>query len=181
MPRDSRPPAPPTHDLNYLPGERMAAPQAVESTSDTLWNEFNKLQGTAVAAPAATQCDPFAPTVPDNIDRQAPAPAPAPGLSLVSTLTAQEVMVEARRFNRVCPQPAEWMALYDMLPGKVQQGRIWQPPPPVTGPAWSATPPMAKRILLRDHIEWAEQHGAIGEVMTYLTSLAETQWHHMDE
>lgn len=179
MPRDSRPPAPPAHDPNYFPGERVAAPPAVESTSDTLWNEFNKLQGTAVAAPASTQCDPFAPTVPDDIDRQAPACAPA--LSLVSTLTAQEVMVEARRFNRVCPQPAEWMALYDMLPGKVQQGRIWQPPPPVSGLAWSATPPMAKRILLRDHIEWAEQHGAIGEVMTYLKSLAETQWYHMDD
>lgn len=174
MTSDSRPPTPPEHEPHYFPGERVTAPSAVESASDTLWNEFNKLQGNPAAEPAPA-CDPFAPTVPDQLER------PTRELSLVSTLTAQDVMVEARRFNRVCPQPAEWMVLYEMLPGKAQQGRLWQPPLPISGPAWSATPPMAKRILLRDHIEWAEQHGALGEVMTYLKSLAESQWHHMDE
>lgn len=160
---------------SYFPDERVAVPPAVESNSETLWNEFNKLQAPPTTAQPA---DAFASTVPENLGQVPPAPAP---LSLVSTLTAQDVMVEARRFNRVCPKPDEWMALYEMLPGKVQQGRLWQPPPPVTGPAWAVTPPMAKRIVLRDHIEWAEQHGALGPVMTFLQSLAESQWHHMDE
>lgn len=163
-------------DEHYFPGERMAAPPAVETFSETVWNEFNQLQ----AAPAAADAEGFAPTVPGGMpDLHSNVPlVPAPP---VSAFTAHDAMVEARRFNRVCPKPAQWQQLYDMLPGKVQQGRTWQPPAPITGPAWAATPAMAKRMCLRDHIEWAEHHGALDEVMRFLKALPEDQWHHMGE
>ncbi len=153
----------------------MAAPSAVETFSETVWNEFNQLQ----AAPSA-ESNGFAPTVPGGL-ASLPDTVPAAARVPVSAFTAHEAMVEARRFNRICPQPAQWQQLYDMLPGKVQQGRSWQPAPPIVGPAWAATPPMAKRMCLRDHFEWAEHHGVLDEVMRFIKSLPEAQWHHMGD
>ncbi|HSW18852.1 MAG TPA: hypothetical protein VLJ86_16645 [Ramlibacter sp.] len=172
--------------LEPMLGERMAAPKPIENDSDTAWAEFEKLQQmtmsqfgrqaeatgvrttTAAAAFEATTAA-FLPTAESSDARMPPSHA----------LTLQDVMVEARRFNRVCPQPAAWQELYDMLPSKMTQGVRVQPAPPITGPAWDATSAMPKRMCLRDHIEWAERHGALEAVMYFLKSLAEDQWRHI--
>jgi hypothetical protein len=99
---------------------------------------------------------------------------------VTSGVTLSQVMTEARRNNRACPQPQAWQKLYEMLPGKRQVGRGWEPPPPLTGSAWAATQSLAKRMCLRDHIEWADKHGCLDAVYAYLRQLPEDDWHYME-
>ncbi len=98
-----------------------------------------------------------------------------------AVLTVHEAMVEVRRFNRVCPRPQAWQALYDLIPGKLTTGHAWQPPPPITGAAWQATSAVPKRMCLREQLEWAEHQGALGEAMRFLRALPEDQWHHVGD
>jgi len=141
---------------HFLPSDRLPVPEPVVRDSEDAWMEFQRLLG--LAGPAAPI-----------------APRPA------QPLTVHDVMVEARRFNRVCPLPAAWQRLYDLLPGKRVTGREMQPPPPISGHAWLATSAMPKRMCLRDHIEWAERQGALEAVMQFLKVLPESQWHHVGD
>lgn len=180
MPRDTRHPFDHRPDSDrYLPTDRLPLPEVQECDSETAWAEFERLhaQDRPLAHPVDTA---FAPTVPASL----PLPSTAQRTSHArapQALTLQDVMTEARRFNRVCPLPGPWQALYDLLPGKIMTGRAWQPPPPISGPAWQATSAMPKRMCLRDHIEWAEHHGALEAVMRFLQALPESQWHHLDD
>lgn len=196
MPRDFHNPfdsVPPRPDADrYLYSDRLKAVEAQEHDSETAWAEFERLhaqgggeqlrpQPQAEAEPEPPRTDQgFAPTIPLSLSGlSAPAGAAVPPVA--QPLTAQLVMAEARRFNRVCPLPEQWQQLYDLLPAKIISGGSSQPPPPISGPAWSATSAMPKRMCLRDHIEWAEHHGALEVVMLFLQSLPESQWHHMDD
>jgi hypothetical protein len=38
-----------------------------------------------------------------------------------------EVLAEAQRNNRVCPQPLKWNELYELLPSKRRMGNEWEP------------------------------------------------------
>jgi hypothetical protein len=53
----------------------------------------------------------------------------------------------------------------------------WEPPLPLILAAWHETPALLKIIRLREHIIWADEHGAIDEVDNYLRSLKEEDWH----
>ena len=86
-------------------------------------------------------------------------------------------MVEARRNNRVCPRPNHWQALYDLLPDKKKN----KPTPPLIGPSWNSSPSITKRTCLREHFEWAEQHGVLEEVLAFVRALPETDWFHMND
>jgi hypothetical protein len=182
MPSDARKPPPRELPPQHLPGDRATLPAALELDSTTAWAEFERLQDDeakgALAPQRSAQPD-FAPTVPDTRNLQhlpadeAPLRPRVPG-----PLTVQDVMVEARRFNRVCPQPEAWQRLYDLLPAG---GAGRNAPAPIGGPAWRVTPAMSKRMCLRDQIEWAHEHGTLEAVMQLLKSLPETQWHHMDD
>jgi hypothetical protein len=108
-------------------------------------------------------------------------PSGQPASGAARALAVEDVLLEARRNNRVCPLPPHWVALYEMLPDKKRTARGWEPAPPITGPAWATTPSMPKRMFLRDHIEWAAAHGALEPVMAFLKSLPEDQWHHMGD
>ncbi|MBG9390367.1 hypothetical protein [Caenimonas aquaedulcis] len=169
----------------------MPAPEVVEASSDSAWALFNELaqapvepafQPTApasAATPLVKGDRRYAPTVPSPLTASAPArPQPT---HAIKGITVAEAMVEARRNNRLCPQPLLWKQLYDMLPDKVQGDHGWQPQPPLIGSAWSSTPPLVKRMCLRDHIEWAEGHGVLDEVHAFLKALPETDWHHMGD
>jgi hypothetical protein len=92
-------------------------------------------------------------------------------------ITVDDVLVEARRNNRVCPVPGAWSKLFDYLPNKTSD----LTPAPRTPQEWMQSPPMQKRATLRSHIEWAAAQGVLKNVHKALLALPEDKWHHMGE
>ncbi len=181
--RPARPAGRPQDEL-YGHHDPIPAPEAEERSSDTAWALFQELRDTddrmfAPTAPMSSRSLSFATT----------QPAPAPGAALRTGRGAasgaeariDDLLLEARRNNRVCPQPPAWDALYALLPDRRQGAQGWEPPLPVTGPAWQATGAMSKRLVLRDQLEWAAARGAAAAVLAHLRGLAETDWLHVGE
>ena len=81
--------------------------------------------------------------------------------------------------GRVCPQPQQWMALWEMLPGRQRVGIGWNPPLPIVLSAWWYTGALDKRLRLREHIKYAAQSGALDAVDEFLRGLTTEQWHTM--
>ncbi len=172
----------------YHRDDPIPRPEAVERDTDTTWATWTDL--------AAAENRKFADTQPaTRSSRVAPAecgyaatePAPLQKLQALPVtpvrreLTVVEVMVEARRNNRVCPQPARWQQLFDMLPEKKRSGAGWEPALPLLGAAWKDTPSIPKRMVFREHIEWAASHGFLQQVFTFMKELPESDWHHMGD
>lgn len=136
--------------------------EVVEKNTDTAWALFEALrlqQETGVEA-----------TPPAHIAPLAVAPATAAnGVSL------DDVLLEARRNNRVCPLPAIWKQVWDYLPNKVTTlSEV-----PATAAEWARLPPLQKRSRLREHLEWAASQGVLQQVYDALRKLPEDRWHHM--
>jgi hypothetical protein len=171
----------------YAVGDPIPEAEAIEKDTDTSWALWTDLsagqdRGFADTAPPTDtmrySADErgYAPTVPAALAASRAQRAPAR-----NELSVVEVMVEARRNNRVCPLPVKWQQLYDMLPDKKQSGAGWQPAPPLIDAAWNGTPSIPKRMCLREHIEWAASHGCLQQVYTFMKGLPENEWHHMGE
>ncbi|MDY6830288.1 MAG: hypothetical protein SWC96_00340 [Thermodesulfobacteriota bacterium] len=96
-------------------------------------------------------------------------------------LTLEKVLAEVQKNKRVCPQPQKWQQLYEMLPQKQRKGAGWEPPLPLILAAWHDTTAILKKLRLREHIEWAETHGCLDEVVSFLERLSEDEWHHIGE
>ena len=95
--------------------------------------------------------------------------------------TLEEALAEAQKNERVCPQPDAWNKLYQMLPNKRQIGAGWEPALPLILAAWWDTPALLKMLRVREHLEWADKHGCLEQVHSYLCRLAEKDWHHKGE
>lgn len=95
--------------------------------------------------------------------------------------TVDEALALAQSNGRVCPQPQKWKQLYELLPNRVRADDGWKPALPLILAAWWDTPTISKKIRLNEHIMWAAQHGAIDEVHDFLSSLDESDWHHVGE
>ena len=191
----TKPPVPsrlPAPSRNIYPSDRMPLPDVREEDSDAAWDLWQTLAAKedlvfADTAPASIPMPlskgdrRYATTVPAALTRSGPAPTTPRAAPAAKTVAVSEVMAEARRNNRLCPKPLAWQRLYEMLPDKSQGQRGWQPPAPLTGSAWSSTPSLAKRMCLRDHIEWAESHDCLDAVYSFLKDLPEEEWHHMGD
>lgn len=183
-------PIPPGDPSTWSDLDRHELPHANEDESDTAWATFQALSEPVEFAPTQPASMPmplpkgdprYATTVPGALMRDT-TPAPlGPLAPPVHRITLDAVVAEARRNNRVCPQPQPWQQLYEMLPDKKQNGRTWEPPPPLTGSAWGVTPSMTKRMCLRDQLEWAEKKGRLAEVYAFLKALPEESWHHVGD
>lgn len=89
---------------------------------------------------------------------------------------ASELIEYCRKDGRICPNA--WIELYELLPNKKRNDNGgWEPPLPLILAAWHETPALLKIIRLREHILWADEHGAIDDVDNYLRSLKEEDWH----
>lgn len=77
--------------------------------------------------------------------------------------------------------PQKWNDLYNMLPNRRQVGAGWEPPQPLILGAWHYTSDFEKMQRLEQHIEWANKHGKLPEVSSYLRSLTESDWHHLGQ
>jgi hypothetical protein len=93
----------------------------------------------------------------------------------------EETIAEAKRNDRVCPQPRKWQELYELLPEKRRAGNGWEPALPLILAAWWDTPDLPKMLRLREHLEWANAHGQLDEVHAFLCGLTEREWHHVGE
>jgi len=93
-------------------------------------------------------------------------------------LTAQTLMVEARRNNRACPHPQHWSGLYDLLGGDHYPDLK---PPPLQPWLWPRLSGLQKRLRFREHIEWAERNGQLAQVARFMAKLEEADWVHMGE
>jgi hypothetical protein len=93
----------------------------------------------------------------------------------------EQVLALCRVGGRVCPQPLKWNDLYQLLPGTHRVGGGWEPPAPLILGAWHYTDDAQKAARLKDHIEYAAQHGALDQVAAFLKQLGEADWHHEGE
>jgi hypothetical protein len=181
---------PPENDpTSFSDLDRNDVPDGKESESDTawaMWQEANKpppdtnfpqTQAPSVPMPLPDGDRRYARTVPQGLMKET-APSPLKPASQGVTLT--QALADARRNNRVCPQPQAWQKLYEMLPGKRHDGGVWEPLPPLTGTAWGATTSIAKRVCLRDHLQWADRHGCLDAIHSYLKNLPESDWYYME-
>ncbi len=95
--------------------------------------------------------------------------------------TLDEVLSEATKSRRVCPQPLRWNELWELLPNRRRNAGGWEPEAPLILAAWHDTPAIAKALRLRQHLEWAAEHGALERVWAFLDALREEEWHHFGE
>jgi len=86
-------------------------------------------------------------------------------------------MATARRFNRVCPVESEWLRLQSIL---TEYGGS-DAPGAVQGAALKRMPPLAKRMVVRDQVEWAAERGCLLQVYAFLEALSEDRWIHMGD
>jgi len=99
----------------------------------------------------------------------------------MSAKVVDDLIAYCRENNRVCPQPQQWDALWQMLPNRGPRGAIWEPPPPLILAAWHDTPAMLKMLRLAEHIKWAATHNSLQAVSNFLRNLSEDEWHHVGE
>lgn len=76
--------------------------------------------------------------------------------------------------------PSQWKALWEMLPSQNVGSSGSEPELPLILSAWHDTPALVKIMRLKEHIEWAEKYGVLDKVDTFLRSLKESQWLHLD-
>lgn len=151
-------------NIPHRPGnDADRALEVVEKSSDTSWAMFQAIsnqqeRGFEKTRPAAL-----------NVTQT--------GLKAPSAMTLDEVLVEVRRNNRVCPLPTVWLRLVAVLPNKPET----LPKVPSTRDEWSRTSALQKRSRLREHVEWASTQGVLSQVYEILRALPEAKWHHMGE
>lgn len=136
-------------------------PEVSESNTETSWRMFVELQ--------EQQGSGFQPTQPAWLDAGAGA-GERPG-----RVTVDDVMVEARRLNRVCPKDAAWQQLWALL----RETAGCEPPLPIVAPESLKTPQLVKRVRFRDQVEWAAQQGQLQVLFGFMQSLDEEDWSHM--
>lgn len=90
--------------------------------------------------------------------------------------TVEEALAETRKNARICPMPTRWNQLYKIL---IRSKRDDEPRPkaPLILAAWYA-PGVCKIMRLQEHIDWAEEHGCLEEVDSFLKALPEDDWYH---
>ena len=96
-------------------------------------------------------------------------------------VTLEQALEDAQKNDRVCPQPLKWKELYDLLPKRVRKGNGWEPSLPLILAAWDDTPALSKILRLREHIEWASEHGCLDSIYEFMINLDENEWHHIGD
>jgi hypothetical protein len=92
-------------------------------------------------------------------------------------MTLHDVLAEASKDGRVCPQPKVWSRLWELLPERRRVGVGWEPPLPLILAAWWEASDSEKRSRFHSHLWWASEHGAIEPVAHLLSSLKPEDWH----
>jgi len=111
------------------------------------------------------------------------APAAAPvipdllGLELAPVGAGEyELMAEVRKDGRICPQPTRWLEFYRVLQDAAKGAAL--PAPPMTGSAWAANSPVAKRNCFVAQVEWAVKNDSMIPAYEFLSALPKSDWYH---
>jgi hypothetical protein len=140
-------------------------PDVVESNSETLWQAFLQLEAQdATASSRATS-------------RFGALRGFQQARCRKDEVALEDVMAQARRFNRICPVESEWLRLQAILADRGGPDA----PDVVQGAAFRRMPPLAKRMALRDVVEWAAERGCLMDVHAFLHALPEDRWTHMGD
>jgi hypothetical protein len=91
--------------------------------------------------------------------------------------TLADLMAEACKEGRVCPQPMVWNRLWELLPERRRGGVGWEPPLPLILAAWWGASDGEKRNRFHSHLRWASEHGAIESVATLISNMEPDDWH----
>jgi hypothetical protein len=134
-------------------------PEVRECNRETTWALFQALQ----AGESYQETQPI-----NSLDIETRADAPRGPDPEV-----QDVLNEARRNNRVSPTDVHWARLRELLKGATGFE------PPACAAAGQSVPRLVRRMLLRDQIEWAADHGYLALTFRFLKALPEEQWLHM--
>jgi hypothetical protein len=86
-----------------------------------------------------------------------------------------EVIALIRKDNRICPQPSRWLEFFRLLQENAHGRRL--PAAPLSGSAWASTSALAKRMCLREQVEWAAAHGWLQPAYDYLKALPDSDWY----
>ncbi len=92
-------------------------------------------------------------------------------------MTFDEMIAEATKNGRVCPQPMVWNRLWESLPDRRRRGLGWEPPLPLILAAWWETSDGDKRARFYSHLQWASEHGASETVAHLLAAMKPEDWH----
>ena len=92
--------------------------------------------------------------------------------------TLAEALALASENGRICPKPAQWANLYELLPQTRTDAYGSIPAAPLILGAWHESGDEQKALRLREHLEWAAGHGGLQRVCAWLASLRESDWHH---
>jgi hypothetical protein len=144
-------------------------PEVVESNTEASWRMFLELE--------AQHAFGFRRTEPSSLGAESTGPSAlgAESIETAPRMTVDEVMVEARRLNRVCPKDRLWQQLCALLHEAVGTA----PPSPILAPESPRTPQLVKRARFREQVEWASRNGQLQLVFGFMKSLAEEQWTHI--
>ncbi len=84
--------------------------------------------------------------------------------------------------NRLVPMPPQWNQVFDMLKNRQRKPTGgWEPSAPLILAAWHCSMPIEKQLRFKEHLEWAQRHGQLEEIGTFLRSIPEAQWCHFGE
>jgi hypothetical protein len=176
-------------DRPWVAGDAIPAPEATIKDGDSAWALFNELSKDQEQKFAETQEYSTSDRLSGDDPVQGWAPTrPAGGATpgrpwreAQPLFTLEAAMLVARRNNRVCPRPECWVEFAALLPPRKTLRGVQPPPAPMTGAAWSVTPPLTKRLCFREQIEWAERQGVLENAIAFIQSMAEEDWLHMGE
>jgi hypothetical protein len=123
----------------------------------------------------------YAPTEPaplvDVRPPAAPKAAAGPSLELAPVGAGEyELMAEIRKEGRICPLPTRWLEFYRVLQDAAHGAAL--PAPPMSGSAWAANTPAAKRSCFAAQVAWAVEHGCVPQAYEFLSALPKSDWYY---
>lgn len=93
--------------------------------------------------------------------------------------TLSEALPDLLKGTRICPQPHWWNQCHNLIPNNCFTGDPdIAPGAPLILGSWFETPPAEKKERFIQHLQWAENQGALPTVIEYLDSLKEKEWFH---
>jgi hypothetical protein len=140
-------------------------PEVVETDSETTWKMFVQLEAQHSAKFCRTRPSELASLCYVQRARS------------LGPVCVDDVMAEARRFNRICPVEAEWLRLGDIL----REYGGSDAPATAQGATFRRMPPLARRMAIRDQVEWAAERGCLPQVAAFIEALPEDRWIHMGD
>ena len=106
---------------------------------------------------------------------------PLPLVPAGAPISVDTVLAVARIHNRVCPMPARWLLLHELLTWGGTRTDTPVAPPPLCGRAWTSTSAISKRVRLREQINWAADYGGLRDLYDHLHALDESDWLHFGQ